>query len=84
MAVNSTVITILPLGECYSGLCLFLKTFVYSFLFDCAGSSVLCWAFLWLQPVGPLSSGGARASHCGASPVVEHGLQALGFSGCGV
>ena len=59
--MNSTVITIQPLCECYSGLCLFKRhLFIHFFL-----------TVLGLQCCVGLFSG---CSEWGRSPVVEHGL----------
>ena len=44
----------------------FLKNnFIYSFMFGCAGSSLLCWLFSSCGDRGLLSFFGVQASHCG-------------------
>ena len=64
-------------------------TMYFSFIFGCAGSSLLRVGFLSLQWVGATLHGGAWASHCsgfsccGAQAIGLVGPKAVGFSACG-
>ena len=65
--------------------------FIYSFIFGCFGSSLLCAGFLWLWQVGTTLCCGTWASHCSSffccgaralgtrdSVVAAHGLSCCG------
>ena len=53
---------------------------IYSFIFSCAGSSLLCRLFSSYGERGLLSSRSAQASHCMVSLFAEHKLKGVGTS----
>ena len=56
---------------------IFFKIYMYTYIviFGCAGSLLLLGLFSRYEKRGLLSSCGVRASHCGASLVMENRIQ---------
>ena len=64
----------------------FLIYIIYLFIFDCAGSSLLCGLFSSCGDRGLLSSWGAQASRCSGFPcfkALAPGVAACGLNRCG-
>ena len=55
---------------------------IYLFIFDCAGSSLLCRLFSSCDEQGPLSSYDVQAPLCGGFSCGAGGLGWEGFSSC--
>ena len=61
---------------------MYLKNCIYLFTFGCAGSSLLCEGFLWLQRGVLCFSRRVQASHCAGFSCGAQALGRAGFSSC--